>query len=318
MNSLENWSEFHIQGREGAVTVLDLLNEEALSKESANGARHHPDLLKNKLDLRMAQVSFLLFAPVQYAFVRGMVSQSYRFYSQKLSFTRRIGISAALKKLYIPTRFWTFKPGNELLALPPEALRQAYLDALDRSVSVKKLTSYIEQWTKLLTRELGEHEARWGVGATWKETAKMIEANVAKAWVPRHATNTFYFTTREALSQKLISERQMLLIRTRLNQEALYGLQNQGAKKVSELALKQRFVPAIEELEMYFDQNLARFYPQDELTWLMTHVDTSRFVGLWFGGWVGKQGSLGHAIDKLAAYQYLSSQRLPLLLSVLR
>ncbi len=319
IKSLENWSEFHIQGRgDSAVTVLDVLKEEERAQVSSNGARYHPDILKNKLELRVAQTSFLLFAPVQYAFVRGMLSQGYRFYSQKLPFTRRIGISAALKKLYIPTRFLTFRPGNELLALPAETLRRAYLDAVDRSISVKKLTSMVDRWMRILTRELAEHEAKWGVGATWPETMKLIETNATKTWVPGHPTNTFYFTTRQGLSQKLIAERQMLMIRTRLNEEALVGLQNQKISKVSELGLKERFVPAIEELEMYFDQNLASFYPSDELAWLTMNVDTSRFVGLWFGGWIGIRGSLGNAMDKLAAYQYLSSQRLPFFFSVFR
>ena len=320
VESLENWSEFHIQGRkEGAVTILDVLKEEAtISKDSAQGFRHHPDILNNKLELRVAQTGFILFAPVQYAFVRGMLSQSYRFYSQSLPFTRRVGITAALKKLYIPTRFLTFRPGNELLVLPPEALRRAYLDAVDRSISVPKLRAYSETWTRLLTRELAEHEAKWGVGATWQETVRRIETKAAKTWVSGHATHTFYFTTRQSLAQKLIVERQMLVIRARLNQEALAQLKNQKVSKVSELVFRPHFTRAVEELEMYFDQNLARVYPPDELAWLMTNVDSSRFVGIWFGNWVGIRGSLGYALDKLAAYQYLSSQRLPLFFSVLR
>lgn len=319
IDALENFNSINIEGKDNdAITVLDLLKEDTLLKDPTQGFRRHPDILKNKLDLRMAQVSFLLFAPVQYAFVRGMLVQTYGFYSQKLPFTRRVGISAALKKLYIPTRFWTFKPGNELLALPPEALRRAYLDAVDRSISVKKLTSYIETWTRLLTRQVGEHEARWGVGATWQETVQLIETNASKTWIPRHAASPSYFMRSEGLAQQLIAERQMLLVRLRLNQEALHSLQNQGASKVSEVILRERFGPALEELEMYFDQNLAQFYPSDELTWLISNIDTSRFIGLWFGGWVGVQGSLGYAIEKMAAYHYLASQRLPLLFSVVR
>ena len=296
VEALEHWYDTQSEGSDQTATVVDVLKAHHDSQDPKNPGREIRDIIKSRLELRITQGSFLLFAPIQIAFVKGMLNFGYGMYSQYLPLTRRVGITSALGKLSVPTRFWTFKPGNELLMLSGGELKAAYLNAVDRSMTVPQLKKYVEKWIFLLKRQLSFHEANFGKAATWDQTKLVLKNNT-----------------------KRVQERQLLVVQLKLYEEALLVLKESPVAKVSELAFKDRFKDVMVNLEVfYFAENLDRLYPRDELVWLMANIRTEKFFNHWFGGWVGWHGPLGRALQKMQAYQYLLSQREPLLMSLFR